>query len=428
MLQLDRFEKGLSDNAVDKAEMSAQAQIDSFEKIGKAALEKAEQIENGADREQAVQETTTRIIKDEADLRVSLLKSMREAYETEYGQIFDFLKKVGALSKDSLRSMQEATLSEMEAMIQMGGAAAVTTGEFQKLLATYEKVSAELNGKKKGSPFMGGTFTPGAMYDHTGKEVDGGDFMGGLTDGGDDPAAKLKDRLGGSIGDLREHMKKLGEQFAGPQSLRTETGSLTHGFRSLTNVVGELDKTFQNLTRNISGSSTNPSSSGEQPKVTTTGDPRIDAAWRARGINPAGYAVSDPPQMTQGAWNNSINQNNGPNQTVIGGAGQVHSSDPRYNAYHDQEEYRKRSTWEQYDEWQRDMNRMSPGSGRPLHTEADQPKVVHINNTYTANLNASMVSPGSGIDRSSKELMTQLQIAGPWNPNRSQNLNTIGGD
>lgn len=231
------MEKSWSDDSLTKAKEAAEQQIDAFQKAGEAALTKAKLIENGAEREKAVQETSTRLVQDEVNLRADLLKKMREAYQSEFGMMFDFLKELGALTKDTLESMGRTIEKEIKRLVQDRGSEAITSREFQSLLSTYKKVQEEFY--KENS-----TFSFGITTMHNGKP----EPVPVLPKFGEMEASKnpvgdhLRDVLGTSVMGLTRDMKKMVNNFTGENGLAIESSNLKGRFSELSVVIDALNK------------------------------------------------------------------------------------------------------------------------------------------------------------------------------------------
>lgn len=294
------LEKGWADNAVSKAEDAAEAQIEAFKKAGEAALNKAQQIEDGAEREKAVQETTSRLLRDEADLRANLLRTMREAYQSEFGQIFDFLKDLGALTNDTLTTMRDAIEKDITSLLKQHGAAAITNKEFQALYGTYKKVSEELYRDKKDDGM-----SLGVIRDDKGNKIESaggaGGFMGGFAKSDNPFGDRMKDLLGRTIGSIEGSMKKMTSDFTGMNGLAISSGNLKNRFDDLNKIIAALNAKLGSTINSFNQQSvtTVPKKSEymtktyEQPKAPTpvndTGTIAKPERQYTDGVLPPGY-------------------------------------------------------------------------------------------------------------------------------------------
>ena len=137
LIEIGKFQKNLDMDAVSKAEDSAQQQIDQFDKMAKAAFDKADAIEDAANKEKAIQKTTTSLLRAEADLRINILKTIKDGYRTEFDALFDMLKEMGQLSESTLltfRAALEAQIPDMWQQVGAGGSGSMA--EIQRFMAT----------------------------------------------------------------------------------------------------------------------------------------------------------------------------------------------------------------------------------------------------------------------------------------------------
>lgn len=319
--RLNSMEVSWSENAVIKAEESAEAQIDSFREAGKAALEKALQIENAAEMEKEVHTTLRRLTQDETQLRINLLKNLRQAFQTEFSQLFDFLKEVGGLTTSMMKDMLDSIDDEMADMVRDGGADALVSQQFATLRSTQKKIFDELNKNKEEDMSFGG------IYDTSGNRVKSvlgfGSFMGGLKGETDAYAEHMRKVLGSSAIDAaRKQTKELVSQFTETTSLATSTDTLKTKFYDMSSVVDRLNKELAKMVSNFTEwgtvqvpkkskymtSATKPSTGPEEvpdsnlsrDMRTRYGPGRVHRSGNPNGPNPDAELVSprrhqDPP-------------------------------------------------------------------------------------------------------------------------------------
>lgn len=232
--KMTEMEKSWAQDAVSAAESAAEQQIDTYAEVTKAALEKAHLIIDSTKREEEIQKILTQSVQNEVDLRANLLRTIREAYQTEFGQIFDFLKEIGGLTTDTLTTMRNAIEKDITVLLQQNGAAAVTNKEFQSLYSTYKKVSEELYRDKKGGPIP-----LGAIHDGKGNIIE----LPGLSSlKNDNPFGdRLKGLLGGTIGSIEGSMKRITDNFTGVNGLAQSSGRLKSRFDDLIRIISALN-------------------------------------------------------------------------------------------------------------------------------------------------------------------------------------------
>ena len=331
---LDKMEKQLSDNAIDRASATAQAQIDSFQQTAEAALEKAQLIENAADREKAVNEVLTRLAKNEAALRANILKTMRESYQSEFGQMFDFMKEMGAMSKEMTESMRDAVEQEIVSLVHQRGAAALASGEGARLLATYKKIQDELNPKKGQSTGigLGASWDLGAIHDDKGSVISKSLFDDDLDKHINPSMQRLKDKIGSaSLSSMEHQMKDLVRSFTGENGLAQHSEHLGNRFRDLASTVSELNKNMAAMMADVKkqGNSTAPTVKEKEKRKPASDDGMAVGAYREGAGSYGTFTGSDGKVIRMHDGKDDSFRGTGPSST------RWHHDPSKYNQPHD---------------------------------------------------------------------------------------------
>ena len=268
MLSFSKFDRALNQDVIDKATESAEIQIEQFGMIGKAAMEKAEVIQDVAKKEEAVHRVMTQTLKAEADLRQDILRTMRDAYQAEFGQIFDFMKEMGELSSETLGTLRDAIEQDIVALLQQKGAAAITDKEFQGLLATYKKVQGELSGGGKGEA-KGDALEFGRITDDKGNVIRAGGFMGGIEQPAAEKSAGLLDRLKGKfdLSKIQTEMENTVKEFTGVNGLVMSSDRLKLTFERMREIMDRLNMSLERAVSGIRGLDGTPAQQREGSRL-----------------------------------------------------------------------------------------------------------------------------------------------------------------